>query len=107
MKAKVILKRWRARISRARKRGHFTDHDMHDAYDWSKCAVGERDCMCEKVIPSDGYNFSNAQTIREKLQKRVGVLGSTFHTAVIGNHFREALGIIREIESLPKKRFYK
>jgi len=44
---KLILKNWRNRIQRAVKRGNFTQHDIDMSYDWSKCAIGERDCFFE------------------------------------------------------------
>ena len=107
MKAQVILKRWRARITRAQKRGKFTSHDISLSYDWEKCAVGERDCMCEKVIPRDDLNITKSDIVRNNMFFRVVRLGSRFHSAVGAHNFKEALQIIKQIESIPKKRFYK
>ncbi|HEC66181.1 hypothetical protein LCGC14_2382440 [marine sediment metagenome] len=107
MKAQVILKKWRGRIERAQKRGKFTDNDRRDAYDWSKCAVGERDCMCEKILQSEPSNFIRSDIVRNGINDKVARLGSRFHTEILNNNFRGALAIIKRIELAPKKRFYK
>ncbi len=107
MKQQVILKKWRARIERAEKRGYFTDKDKHDSYDWAKCAVGERDCMCEKVIPKDIYSLSKHDLVRKKMFAKVVDLGGIFHSQVHVDNFKGVLKTLEKIETLPKKRFYR
>lgn len=120
MKPKIILKKWRARIAKAKKRGRFTDYDQELSLNWAKCAVGERDCMCEKVIPKDPavftspswhieseQNVERASVIRQKMYTKVSTLGSDFHTYVSSNSFDKALDVIKKIESIPKEKFYR
>ena len=120
MKPKIILKKWRARIAKAKKRGRFTDYDHELSLNWAKCAVGERDCMCEKVIPTDPavftspswhieseQNVQRASIIKQKMYAKVSQLGSDFHTFVSSNKFDRALDVIKKIESIPKEKFYR
>jgi len=120
MKPKIILKKWRARIARAKKRGHFTDFDHELSLDWSRCAVGERDCMCEKMIPKHPYismnrpwsssvelNRIRADVVTTKLFGKVSNLGSNFHTHIVNDKFSKALKVLKDIEELPKKKFYR
>ncbi len=102
----VILKKWRGRIEKAIKRGHFTMKDKHDAYSWNKCAVGERDCMCEKIIPKDMINYDKGEVVRTKMFDRVVTLGSLFHVHVSADKPKQALKTLEKIEAIPKKRFY-
>ena len=120
MKPQVILKKWRTRIAKAKKRGRFTDYDQELSLNWAKCAVGERDCMCEKVIPKNPTVFSSpswhrtseqnlerASVIKRMMYSKVSKLGSDFHTYVSANSFDKALDVIKKIESLPKEKFYR
>jgi len=118
--AKVILKKWRTRIAKAKKRGRFTDYDHELSLNWAKCAVGERDCMCEKVIPKNPtviaspswhreseQNLERSSIVTRKMYVKVSKLGSDFHTHVSSNSFDKALDVIKTIESLPKEKFYR
>ncbi len=122
MKQQVILKKWRARIDKAKTRGYFTDYDKSLALNWGKCAIGERDCMCEKVIPnnpsvwnqSENYdilisekNSQRGSVVARKMYARVSKLGSGFHTCVILDRFDKALAVLKQIEVIPKERFYR
>ena len=108
MKQQVILKKWRARIIKAKARGHFTEHDIGSARDWSKCAVGERDCMCEKVIPTHDSIFQlQSEAIKNRIYTKVTRVGTNFYTNVLKDNFEGALKTLKEIESIPKERFYR
>lgn len=120
MKPKIILKKWRARIAKAKKRDSFTEYDQELSLNWAKCAVGERDCMCEKLIPKNPtvftspswhrdseQNVERASIIKQKMYAKVSELGSDFHTYVSANNFDKALDIIKKIESIPKEKFYR
>ena len=120
MKPQVILKKWRERIAKAKKRGHFTEFDRELALDWSRCAVGERDCMCEKMIPKNPQikmyrpwsssvelNRLRADIVTMRLFAKVSTLGSNFHTHIINDKFSSALKVLKDIEELPKNEFYR
>ena len=51
MKPKIILKKWRARIAKAKKRGRFTDYDHELSLNWAKCAVGDSVFRCPGWTP--------------------------------------------------------
>ncbi len=105
---KVILKKWRARIERARKRGRFTANDISSSYDWAKCVVGERDCICEKIIANKVNVFkSKGDLVRDKMFPKVVDLGGDFHSRVYLGNFDGALEILEKIEKIPKTRFYR
>ncbi len=120
MKVKVILKKWRNRIAKAKKRGYFTSFDHELALDWGRCAVGERDCLCEKMIPKKPNiwtqpsweleykrNEIKATIVEEKMYDRVTKLGATFYNHVVANNLDEAFDVLKKIETLPKEKFYR
>jgi len=120
-KQKVILTKWRGRITRAIERGAFTSTDMRLSLNWAKCAIGERDCLCEKVIPNhptyttdswlttSEYEENNARSavVSNRIFSKVATLGLRFYTAVTNNKPKKALEILKTIERLPKEKFYK
>ena len=66
----VRLEKWRARLTKARERGCFTEKDVQDASNWISCAVGEgKKLLTAYVIPLNndlwycGIDFSIAVEI--------------------------------------------
>ncbi|MCV0393658.1 MAG: hypothetical protein K5790_10290 [Nitrosopumilus sp.] len=101
--AEMTFENWEARIKfQMEEEGGFEYDDEHNANDWSKCAVGERDKELRNILRS-GLNLKWAT---RKLSPEVIKLGQQFESAIYDNKKEEALKIYHKIKSIPEEKFY-
>jgi len=114
----VNLIKWKRKVQDARRRGYFTQQNKDDAGEWTCCALGERDTMCDKSIDETKYNAAKSKnrlsdannTVKDYMlmlfSDKAYSLGMGFHNAVVGNNFDDAKDILNEMGALPKDEFY-
>ena len=81
-----MANKWIDRLSKAVKRGKFTNDDIKRAGDWSRCAVGEKHRTFPKVVVML-HNKSEYGPIDETLDQ----LGIDFAIAVETNNIPDAI----------------